>query len=481
MSSFVAARWARLGSFHAARVLGGALVIVALGCSDLSSPAPSGGGPTMPTPERFHVSSGMIRDAQGRAILLRGANVAGANKNAPYFGFQQLSDLQRMHDQWGMNSMRWVMTWAALEPSMGVYDDSYLDQLQQRLDWAYQAGIWVILDMHEDVYGEGFGFDGAPRWTCDASHYAAFKPAAIWSLSNLDPNVVACVDGFYSSPTLQAHFLEAWRRVAARFANHPAVLGFDPLNEPFWGSQAPSVFEAGTLETFYESVTSTVRGQAPHWLAFIEPCSSRNLGIPTALTPFPFGDVVYSPHSYDVGAESGMGFNLSGVQSIAENGASLRMEADMLGAALWVGEFGGVSTLPTLAQYMEAEVDSFEAHNAGSSYWSYDEGGGYSLLNADGSERSTLFGVLIRPYAERIAGTPLQSSYDPTTQVYTLTWTPDATSTVPTLIRLAPRLYPKGYQASCGMNACTITTTDTGLSVSTSASGSVTLTLTPSP
>ena len=47
--------------------------------------------------------------------------------------------------------------------------------------------------MHQDVYGEGFGFDGAPRWTCDAARYAAFVPRTPWFLSTLDPNVMACV------------------------------------------------------------------------------------------------------------------------------------------------------------------------------------------------------------------------------------------------------------------------------------------------
>lgn len=39
-----------------------------------------------------------------------------------------------------------------------------------------------------------------------------------------------------------------------------------------------------------------VRRVRPHWLAFLEPANSRNVGIPTSLTPFPFDDVVYAPH-----------------------------------------------------------------------------------------------------------------------------------------------------------------------------------------
>jgi len=77
-----------------------------------------------------------------------------------------------------MNSIRFLMTWAAIEPQKGVYDDAYLDAVATRIEWAKAANLLVVLDMHDDVYGEGFvkgGGDGAPMWTCDASNYASFR------------------------------------------------------------------------------------------------------------------------------------------------------------------------------------------------------------------------------------------------------------------------------------------------------------------
>src|SRR5439155_1284382 len=78
------------------------------------------------------------------------------------------------------------------------------------------AGLSVILDMHEDVYGEGFGFDGAPRWTCDEARYAAFVPRTPWYLSSVDENVQSCVDHFYTDRETRQPFIEAWRHVAGR-------------------------------------------------------------------------------------------------------------------------------------------------------------------------------------------------------------------------------------------------------------------------
>jgi endoglycosylceramidase len=191
--------------------------------------AVTGCGKTAP---QWHVDGGFLRAPDGRAVILRGVNLSGAQKNAPYLDDKTAADYDRVRSDWGMNAVRFVMTWAAVEPDEGRYDDAYLDAVAERLGWAQAAGLSVVLDMHEDVYGEGFGFDGAPRWSCDAARYAAFVPQMPWFVNTLDPNVIACVDGFYERAELQQHFVDAWRHVAARLGGAPAVVGFDVLNEP---------------------------------------------------------------------------------------------------------------------------------------------------------------------------------------------------------------------------------------------------------
>src|SRR5262249_52217678 len=158
--------------------------------------------------------------------------LSGSQKNAPYLGWATEEDYRRVRRDFGMNGARFVMTWAAVEPERGRYDEAYLDGVAERMRWARDAGLAVILDMHEDIYGEGVGFDGAPRWTCDEARYQAFKPAASWYLNALDANVEACVDGLYTDGDLRARFTAMWAHVAARLAGSPAVIGFDVLNEP---------------------------------------------------------------------------------------------------------------------------------------------------------------------------------------------------------------------------------------------------------
>jgi endoglycosylceramidase len=401
-------------------------------------------------PAPFSVFDGDLHDEYGRVMILHGANMAGANKLPPYFGFQQAPDIARMSNEWGMNAMRLLTTWAAIEPARGAFDETYLFALEERVKWAADAGMVVVVDMHQDLYGEGFaGGDGAPKWTCDASHYAAFTPTTPWFFGSLDPNVEACVDGLYHDESVTSEFVLAWQHVAAHLYKYPNVVGFDPLNEPGWGSEGINGYEADTLAPFYERVVDAVRVIAPQWIAFIEPGASRNLGLPTGLPPPDYPNVVYAPHSYDSAAEQGNAFDPNDRGAILSNATSLRAEADALGAALWVGEYGTQTNLSGATDYMTDELDAFDAVGAGATYWAYDEDDdGYGLLNSDGSEKTALLAIVTRPYPERVAGTNVQYAWDSTARALTLTYTPNREILAPTLVSVAPAFAP--VTVSCG-------------------------------
>jgi len=401
-------------------------------------------------PPPFSVHDGDLHDAYGRVLILHGANMAGADKEPPYFGFQQAPDIARMSNEWGMNAMRLITTWAAIEPERGVFDENYLSELEARVQWGQAAGVYVIVDMHQDLYGEGFvGGDGAPKWSCDASHYQAFVPTTPWFFGNLDPNVEACVDGLYHDDSVTNEFILAWQHVAAHLWKYPNVIGFDPLNEPGWGSEGINGYEADTLAPFYERIVPAVRAIAPQWIAFTEPGASRNLGLPTGLTPPTYGNVVYAPHSYDSQAEQGNAFDDSDCPLIAENAQALRSEATMLGAALWIGEYGTPTNLSGATDYMTCELDAIDAARGGATYWSYDEGDdSYGLLNSDGSEKPAIVSIVTRPYPQNVAGKNVQYAWDSNAHTLTLTYAPDSSIDAPTLISVPPAFAPAAV--SCG-------------------------------
>ena len=408
----------------------------------------SGCGGGSDHPERWHVAGGHLRDAEGRAVILRGANVSSRHKSPPYFDFHQRADFDKL-SEWGMNSVRFLISWAAIEPERGLYDAAYLDGIAERVDWLEAAGILVILDMHQDLYGEGFGGNGAPRWTCEQAYYDAFEPVEPWFANYGDDNIVACYDNLWASADLLDHYEAAWRRVAERLADSPAIIGIDPMNEPFWGSHAPGTFEEEILSALYERVIAAVRESAPAWVAFTEPSASRNLGFTTSLPRFSFRDVVYAPHSYDPQAESGDGFDEARRVNIIEGYTVFRQEAGWLDAGLWIGEYGGIASAPGIAAYMDAQYDGAGSVAAGSCYWHYSKDGGYGLLDADGNEKPELLAALVRPYPARVAGAPLSYAYDEATRILTVRYTADRALAAVTEIIAPERVYPDGATVDC--------------------------------
>ena len=449
-----------------------ALLSASLGIASCSTKA------DVAAPHTWRVAANALRDPEGRAVVLRGMNLAGAHKGPPYFGFHQPADYARLRTDWGLDSVRFLVTWSAIEPTRGNYDDAYLNELDKRMAWAEDAGVLVVLDMHQDLYGLGFsGGDGAPRWTCDEHAYAAFKPTTPWFFGYLDPNLLACVDGLYRDQDLQSHFAEAWRRVAEKLVHHANVIGFDPLNEPHWGTYSAAGYEPDILAPLYEKLVRAVRSAAPHWVAFLEPGSSRNLGFPTKLLPFSFGDVVYSPHAYDADAEAGKGFDPAHRDRVLQVLVDYASEARSLNAALWIGEYGGVAASPGIREYMRAEFDAAGAVGAGSQYWAYDRGDGYAFLNADGSEKPDLAAQVVRPYPQRVAGELVSYTYNEPTKALSFVMSADPAVTAPTLVSLPPRLFPAGASVDCG--GCEVTSTPGSIALGHIPPGRRTVVVTP--
>jgi endoglycosylceramidase len=377
-----------------------------------------------------------------------------------------------MRDAWGMNSLRFVMTWAAVEPRAGEYDEAYLDGVVERIRWAAQANLLVFLDMHQDVYGEGFvsgGGDGAPRWTCDEARYASFKPADQWYLNSLSAEVTGCWDHFWQSADLALHYAEAWRRVAARLAPFDNVVGFDVMNEPYWGSTPIPDFEPDVLAPFYEHIVPAVRGGAPAFVAFLEPSSIRNLGGSSRLPTFSFPNVVYAPHSYDRDAESGHGFDPSHRDAVIANLAGLAAEANGLGAALLIGEYGGMPKAPGIEAYMTAQYDGAGAAAAGTMYWSYDKSDSYGLLDPSGAEKPVLLDLIVRPYPERTAGDPIRYAFDAATKTFSFSYHADHAILAPTVLSVPDRVYPNGFLVDC--RGCAFTKTRGSIAITSPPAG----------
>src|SRR5215471_18092902 len=114
----------------------------------------------------LRTQGGRFVDTQGRVVLLRGINVAGNSKVPDFRPVKQASFFDPL-SQLGMNAIRLLFNWEAYEMQLGVYDDSYLAYYATAADWAWQHGLYVMVDFHQDAFSRfalaGCG-EGFPAW-----------------------------------------------------------------------------------------------------------------------------------------------------------------------------------------------------------------------------------------------------------------------------------------------------------------------------
>jgi endoglycosylceramidase len=298
------------------------------------------------------VSGTQFLDASGKPLLLHGINVANKSAEEGYVGDLTPNDYAAIRS-WGMNCIRLAIFWDGLEPRPGRFDKAYLERIALRVEWAKAQGLYVLLDMHQDLYSVKFS-DGAPAWaTLDEGK--PFTRTAVWSDAYYSsPAVQAALDHFWANSAapdgvgLQDHYARLWQFVAKRFHDEPAVIGYDLMNEPFPGKDAARVlqaslqrlsemlatrlgaqppdlfamearaqgrrqiaewlkdmalfkkmlepatpimqdFERGRLMPMYARVGAAIRAVDSQHILFLEPAMSANMGIPSALRPLTDG------------------------------------------------------------------------------------------------------------------------------------------------------------------------------------------------
>lgn len=207
-----------------------------------------------------HAQGPILVDGQGKPLLLRGINLGNWFEPEGYmFHFdggpespREIEDLtkellnsgkaEEFWHQWratyitqpdldliaksGFNSVR-----VPLHYKFFTSDDSEGFQLlDQLVRWAAQDHIYVILDLHCAPGGQtGTNID-------DSRGYP-------W---------------LYQDQRAQAETVAIWRRIAARYANNPIVLGYDLLNEPIPQFPQDQQFNKD-LEPIYRKIAAAIR------------------------------------------------------------------------------------------------------------------------------------------------------------------------------------------------------------------------------
>ncbi len=388
--------------------------------ADLGCFAPTG---------RYTLCDGALHAPDGARAWLRGVNVAQSRKLPPYTGGTRAADFAAM-TALGLDHVRLIWTWAAVMPGPDELDEAYLDRLEAEVRAAGEAGLAVVLDSHQDLYGEAIRDDlgtlgnGAPVWACPASIAASFtERAEPWFANYPHPAVSGCFDALYDDVELQAAFARAWGAVAERVAGLPQVVGYDLYNEPYWGSHPAATWEAEVLAPLYERLAAAIAVHDADGLLFVEPGVNKNLlGTSGLVRPDVGAGVVYAPHLYDprteaVGAWDGdLGF-------VEERLAVDAAEARDLGAgAVYVGEWGVPGRFATDVDFVAQGSAALDAAGVHWAIWQWGPGGpgSYALVDEDGQLQPHAVG-LQAPRVLRVAGDALRIEDDGATFAATFT------------------------------------------------------------
>ena len=189
-----------------------------------------------------------FRDQYHRELILNGMNLIIKDPERGYICGMTRNEFKKISD-WGFNVVRLGIIWDGLEPEPAEYSDPMFHCLDECIRWARENELYVILDMHQDLYSVRFS-DGAPEWatiTDDQPHHTG----AVWSDAYLiSPAVQTAFDNFWNNTPatdgvgIQDHYAQLWKYIAKRYADEPAVIGYDLMNEPFIGTEAGAFFPA---------------------------------------------------------------------------------------------------------------------------------------------------------------------------------------------------------------------------------------------
>ena len=458
------AKQVRTGAALAVALLVGGLVAACTPPTEpiVSFPAHDGPSAVVDAPNELHgplqFRGRELVDADGRVVQLRGTNAV--QKSAPFLysvtdgklAGLPVAELVRR----GYNAVRLGVWPAALMPTPGGVDTAYLDNVAQTVADLEAAGIWVLLDLHQDV------FWGMPSWATPADAVDLSEAPAPgfevigWAAAYTSPKSLRQWDAFWHNEPVAPGLgmVDAYgvgvQALAARMKDARNVVGIELLNEPFPGTPYVSCVAGGCLEldglvtARSSELTNAVRAVAPTMPVWWEAESLATMyALPQmttdGVTPGPAGrSVGLSFHAYCYETDGG---RVEPVPpgSIVWCDSNFRRAFDNAGAlaAGWdaprfLTEFGASgnpynATVP--GRLADEQLVSWL-------HWSI------------GTYADEVEVHLQRTYPQATAGTPEYLRFDPATGRTTFRYTPDHSIASPTVLALAARAYPDGYTAT---------------------------------
>jgi endoglycosylceramidase len=374
-----------------------------------------------------------IKDSYGRTLILHGLNTSRIHEK----------DVERENHDFGWNAVRYLIFWGAIEPKKDSFDEVYLANVKERVEWYTNRGMYVILDMHQDVYGYGVGDNGAPEWASTHTRIQNLIPDKWpWWMQNLEPKVVQSYVQFFKykkRKELQQHYIRSWLKVVALLKGNDHVIGYDLMNEPHGGKIVKTLaggFERKWLDAMYKRLIPAIRREDTSRYIFFEPRSfGVNFGMRSALPQVHdtiVNKLVYAPHCYMKFVDVGGDYKQKDKRSLKKWFRYRDREGALHHTGMLLGEFGLSPGKKDFDRYLQDILKGVDDRMASWTYWSGDPGG-WGPLKGDLTP-SPIMGQLLRIYPSAVAGDLNSFSFDASAQSFEMEYISDTSIKVPTII-----------------------------------------------
>ena len=194
--------------------------------------------------KKFYCENMKIRDELGREVIFKGANHCyKGNSISQFKKFMMKPSTLDTYKELGINLVRLGITWNFLEPFEGEYNDELIDLLKEFCDNCKNRGIYVYLDLHQDLYSPYFYGDGAPNWAVNPK-YNGQKFAFVWAEGYFYMNDVqnAFADFWNDENLVQTKFIKMWQHLTCKLSSCDNIIAYDYLNEPYVHENGRKIF-----------------------------------------------------------------------------------------------------------------------------------------------------------------------------------------------------------------------------------------------
>lgn len=397
----------------------------------------------------------LLKNPEGYYRVLHGPNVAF--KEPPYLppiidhydaqnSFSEQDAIQLK--SWGTTVIRLTFYWEGVEPAREQYNQTYIGNMKKIVDICAKHDIEVLLDLHQDAASKYYCGEGIPDW---AVVRRPDFPAPLNIMMEYDedgyPTTESCLqtvfpnyywsyaveelfqDLFSNKRGIRDNFANMWRQIALAFRDTPNVIGYEIMNEPWVGNlyERPSRFFFGgeeNLYTLYIVIHDAIREVDQLKIVMFE--NSFTDSLTHSLKTAPVSDewkdrIIHSYHLYcsTVGDPTST-FWCNALHIFQDN--SFEAMRRRWGVGGFLTEFGAISGAPgagmdTMEYLIERVAKNFHSW----AYWQYkfyndfttcarpSEDEGY--IGGDGKVIVDKVRILARPYAHKICGEPLTTSW----------------------------------------------------------------------